>query len=341
MPVGEVLVGHRLQVEPRVARELAQRQPLGLQRGDDLLLEDLLVEQVLDADPEPRGLVGVAGADAAAGGADLQLAELDLARVVEQHVVGHDQVRVGRDPQRAGVDVAAAQIVELVGQDLRVDHDPVADHAQLARVQDARRHQVQLPGLAVADDRVAGVVAALEADDRVRPLGEQVGDLALAFVAPLGADDHDSRHFFSSVGARGHAAPRDARPDPLIAVSADPQVHAVVVAQHRQLVAHLGQARDGALGDLLAERLAVEDVRRDHDRALLLVAGVDDRVELLEHPRRRLLGADVVDVQQVDGDEPLEQVVVRAGVEGLADLAAAGRAASSARPSARPRAPPW
>jgi hypothetical protein len=39
-------------------------------------------------------------------------------------------------------------------------------------MQDSRRHQVQLPRLPVADDRVTGVVAALETDDGVRPLGE-------------------------------------------------------------------------------------------------------------------------------------------------------------------------
>jgi hypothetical protein len=41
---------------------------------------------------------------------------------------------------------------------------------------------------------VAGVVATLEAHDRIGPLGEQVGDLALSLIAPLGAHDHDSRH---------------------------------------------------------------------------------------------------------------------------------------------------
>ena len=195
VPVGEVLLGHRLQVEPRVAREWAQRQPLGLERRDDLLLEDLRVEQVLDPDPQPRRLVGVARPDPPPRRPDLQLAELCLAGMVEHQVVGHDQVRVGGDLQRGRIDAPPAQLVELVGEHLRIDHDAVADHAQLSRVQDPRRHQVELPRLAAFDDRVAGVVAALEADDRVRPLGEQVGDLPLSFVAPLGADDHDSRHF--------------------------------------------------------------------------------------------------------------------------------------------------
>jgi hypothetical protein len=50
--------------------------------------------------------------------------------------------------------------------------------------------QVQLELLVAANDRVAGVVAALEADDELGPLGEQIGHLSLPFVAPLGADDH-------------------------------------------------------------------------------------------------------------------------------------------------------
>ena len=37
------------------------------------------------------------------------------------------------------------------------------------------------------ENRVAGVVAALRADDDVRLLGQHVNDFAFAFVAPLGA----------------------------------------------------------------------------------------------------------------------------------------------------------
>ena len=198
--VGQVLLGHRVQVERRVLLERPQRQALGLHRRDDLLLEDLLVEQVLHADAQARRLVGVAGADAAARGADLQAPELRLAGGVEQQVVGHDQVRVGGDAQAADVHAPRAQRVELVDQHLRVDHHAVADHAALARIQDARGDQVQLPLLLAPDDRVAGVVAALEAHDRVAVLGEQIGDLALALIAPLGADYHYAWHAEWSLG---------------------------------------------------------------------------------------------------------------------------------------------
>src|SRR4051794_18044552 len=70
----------------------------------------------------------------------------------------------------------------------------------------------------------------------------------------------------------------------------------------RQDLAHLLEPRDGPVVDLIGQRVALE-IRRDDDRALVLVARVDDRVELLEHPRARLLGADVVDVQEVHGGQ--------------------------------------
>ena len=102
------------------------------------------------------------------------------------------------------------QLGDLLGQHLRVDHHAVADRADLARVEDPRRDQVELEGLAVADDRVAGVVAALEADHEVGLLGEQVDDLALALVAPLGAHDHQTGH--RRIECRGQGARRPGRP---------------------------------------------------------------------------------------------------------------------------------
>ncbi len=207
VPVGQVVLGHRLQVELGGLGVGAELEPLGLHRGGDLLAQDLLVQQVLDADAQTGGLVGVAGPDAAARRADLELAQLRLTRVVEQRVVGHDQVGIGADAQAREVDALGPQVVEFARQHLRVDHHAVADRAQPAGVEDPGRDQVELPrGAALADDRVAGVVAALEADHHVRVLGEEVGDLPLAFVAPLGAHDHDSGHCGVSLGGCARSA---------------------------------------------------------------------------------------------------------------------------------------
>ena len=90
------------------------------------------------------------------------------------------------------------QPVDLVEQRLRIDHDAVADDRQLAAAHHARGQQRQLVGHAVDDQRVAGIVAALEAHHDVGLLGQPVDDLALALVAPLGADDDHIGHKTSS-----------------------------------------------------------------------------------------------------------------------------------------------
>ena len=90
----------------------------------------------------------------------------------------------------------AFELVHLLHQRLRRHHHAVADEAAHAFVEDSRGNQPQHGLLAVDDQRVAGVVAALEAHHALRAVGEPVDDLAFAFVAPLGADhDHVARDF--------------------------------------------------------------------------------------------------------------------------------------------------
>jgi len=85
-------------------------------------------------------------------------------------------------------------LVDLFQQHLGVDHDAVADHRRDMRIHDPRRDEVQLERAPPVNDGVPGVVPALEPDDVVHVVGEQVGDLALTLVAPLGADKDDSGH---------------------------------------------------------------------------------------------------------------------------------------------------
>ena len=119
------------------------------------------------------------------------------------------------------------------------------------------------------DDRVAGVVAALEAHDRVAVLGEQVGDLALALVAPLGADDHDSWHdaveFTGGAGSlpvcrrQGRSA-RSAQPQAGLR-SARRELAALVLAVQRdQVAADRHQPRDGARAELLGQLVGLRFV---------------------------------------------------------------------------------
>src|ERR1019366_10587993 len=82
----------------------------------------------------------------------------------------------------------------LLEEGLRIDDDAVADDAGGLRVEDAARDEVKAVLLAAGDHGVAGVVATLRADDHVDGVGEQVDDLALAFIAPLTADQNCDAH---------------------------------------------------------------------------------------------------------------------------------------------------
>src|SRR5215470_11248268 len=77
---------------------------------------------------------------------------------------------------------------------MRIEHDAVADDRQLAGSHDPGGQKRQLEGDAVDHQRMACIMAALEADHDVGLLGEPVDDLALALVAPLGTDHDHIRH---------------------------------------------------------------------------------------------------------------------------------------------------
>ena len=89
----------------------------------------------------------------------------------------------------AGRDAAPFEHGDLLQQGLGGQHHAVADEAAHPIAQDARGDQVQ-DRLVPADDQgVARIVPALEADHGRGPVGEQVHDLALTLIAPLGTDD--------------------------------------------------------------------------------------------------------------------------------------------------------
>ena len=77
------------------------------------------------------------------------------------------------------------QAVDLGQQAGGIEHHAAGDDALHLGPEDAAGHQRELEGLAVADDGMPGVGAALVADDDIVLLGQQVDDLALGLVAPL------------------------------------------------------------------------------------------------------------------------------------------------------------
>ena len=192
--LAQVALADGLDLDGQAVVHLGQDGVLLLQRHLELLAEDLGVEQVLDPQPHPAGLVGVGRADAPPGRAQRVLAQIALGHPVELLVVRHDQVGVAAHHHPAHVDPLGRQRVELGQEHPGVDDHAVADDRGDVGVEDPARHQLQGEGLAVDHHRVPGVVAALVADDHLHVTGQQVGELALALVAPLGPHDHGCGH---------------------------------------------------------------------------------------------------------------------------------------------------
>ena len=175
---------------------LEDRRPVR-ERASDELAEALRIAERAERDATTRDLVLVAGTDAALGRANRVLAL--LAESVDEHVVRKDHVRaVGDEQAPVELDAAALELVELGHEAARVDDHSLREHAGRLCAQDPARHEPDHELVVTDDEGVPRVRTTTEAHDHVGALGIDVDNLALAFVAPLRAHDHDGRHRSSS-----------------------------------------------------------------------------------------------------------------------------------------------
>ena len=87
------------------------------------------------------------------------------------------------------VEPAVTQIFHFLEEDLQVQDHAGSHHQEASGVQGAAGHLVQGHGLAVHDDRMAGVVAALEPGDVPEAGAQEIHQFAFAFIPPLQAED--------------------------------------------------------------------------------------------------------------------------------------------------------
>ena len=187
---GQVLVADLVH---GVGGQVVDELQLGIHAGKSglqLVAEQRLVQHVLHAQADAGHLVLVARTDAALGGTNVLLAELLLKSTIQIDVVRHDDVRVATDLEVLGGDTVGLEHVDLLKDNLGVDDAAVTDHRHMVGIHDAGGHLVQAVLLAVDDDGVAGVITARIAHDGIEVAGDQVADLTLALIAPLGTDQN-------------------------------------------------------------------------------------------------------------------------------------------------------
>ena len=108
-------------------------------------------------------------------------------------------MRVCRDQEARAVHASRCDGLNFVKKNIEVNDDAVTDDRGDAFREDACGQKVEGVLLAIDDDRVSRVVAAVEFDDVVSVLSQLVGSFSLAFVAPLGAENDDGGHVFSVI----------------------------------------------------------------------------------------------------------------------------------------------
>src|ERR1039457_5574998 len=171
---------------------------------DDLLLHDGIVlraenfgrEEVGDADAAAGGLVLVAGADAARGGADGDAA-LAAFRHFLHHAMGWKQhVGAVTDEEIGGHgDAGRFQRLDLAQQRGGGDDESGGNYGLFPGGQNAARDQFEDELLLADENRVARIVATLIARHNIEAFGEEIDDLAFTLVAPLCAEDDYVSHF--------------------------------------------------------------------------------------------------------------------------------------------------
>src|ERR1700720_2290661 len=113
--------------------------------------------------------------------------------MIERAMVGKYQVRARADEDARGRNLEALrhQTVGFFEEGFRIDHHPIAEHTGLAGMNDAGGNQMEHKRAVTYKDGMSCVVPALIANDDVEALGQQIDNLAFAFIAPLGADYDD------------------------------------------------------------------------------------------------------------------------------------------------------
>ena len=117
------------------------------------------------------------------------------------------EMRAPGDPQPAG-DIYSPPLEHLyfLRERPRIDDHAVTQQAANGRVQGTGRDQVENELLVTDLHRMTGVRPPLVPGDDGRLLGDHIGDLPLALIAPLGAYQHDA-----ACGLAEHSVPRGRR----------------------------------------------------------------------------------------------------------------------------------
>ena len=157
----------------------------------------IAVHEVADADAYAVDFVGIARSDTVFRRADFSVTLEFFIFFINADMIRHDDMRTRGNFQFADLHTFGGHAFDFFKEDFRIDNDAAADDASFVGKEDPRRQETQCKGLIVDDDRMAGVIPTLGADDDIGLLGQIIYNLTFTFVAPLGSDYHCCSHVFN------------------------------------------------------------------------------------------------------------------------------------------------
>ena len=189
IPIAGDLLEESLGVQFRLVVEVLKEHILN---GTDLLQpfhQPWLVKELTNLDAVLGILVGIEGGNAGFGGTKGVSTQPFLFILVLQNMVGHQHLSTLIHDNMGGGHASLTQMVQLLQKFGHIQRHTIADNIGNVGVENAGGELVKGKFSVITNNSMAGICAALEPDDNVRSLREQIGDLPLAFVAPVGSDD--------------------------------------------------------------------------------------------------------------------------------------------------------
>jgi hypothetical protein len=148
-----------------------------------------LVQGIDDTDSAASNFLLVCRTDPPSGRPDLLLG-LSLRRHIEGAMIGEKEVGATAHPDPpCQIDPTCGKRVILLKELDQVENDAIPEEAPLPRVEDPGRDLMEDEALLANLHRVPGIGAALIAGHNVHLLRQDVDNLPLPLVAPLGTDD--------------------------------------------------------------------------------------------------------------------------------------------------------
>ena len=192
--IAQIILQHGFIVETFHAVEFFQEQILCFHIVFQFFCKRLFVHEIAHADTDTVDLICIAGSDAVLCGPDLAAPFSGFFCLIDTDMVWEYHLGAGGNLEMSGIDALIFQPFHFFEKTLRVHDYAGPDNADGAGIHNARGHQAKRICLASRNDCMTCVIAALGTNDYICLRCKIIDNLALAFIAPLGTNNHCCCH---------------------------------------------------------------------------------------------------------------------------------------------------